>query len=1395
MIRNTWRLFALFIVITLITTITVRSVYAAPEDDLIITGVIDGPLSGGTPKAVEFYVVNDIPDLSIYGMSSANNGGGTTGTPEFDFPADSATAGDFIYVASEATEFNNWFGFMPNYTSGAASINGDDAIELFTNGVVSDVFGDVDVDGTGQPWEYADGWAYRVNSTGPDGSTFELSNWFFSGIDALDGETSNATAAIPFPTASYAQSAAARVVINEFAPKGTEWIELYNAGDAEQDLTGWSLVDDDGSEALSGTLAVGAYLSVATTLNLDNSGDFIELHDSGAVVIDSVAYGDFGGAPIAPSASDSVQYSTARVADGLDTNNDAQDWNMDPTPTEGGANDPAGVALGSSLIINEVDIFPSGTEDRLELYNPTGSDIDVSGWFISDGDDVATLNGSLLVPANGFLALEENVDWVSEGTTGVDFSTSDVAYLFDSGRVRLDQQGWNNAPFIDPGDCVARVPDGAGPNDGFDWVSSDGDVTLLIQLCTMGASNGVPPSSIVINEILADPHPDSPPAEPNGDANGDGTRDSTQDEFVEIVNTSGANLDLSGWTLSDENSTRHTFPADTIVPDTCSIVVFGGGTPTGAFGGSVVQTASSGALGLNNGGDTVTLLSPDMATSVAYTYGSEGGNDQSLTRDPDITGPDPLVEHTTAAGSNGAVHSPGTMVDGAAFVGCPVATTQLTIMEIQDHAHLSPYEGDFVETSGVVTVVRPFSFYLQDAQGDGDTATSDAILVYVGSTPSVAVGDDVTVVGTVTEFYPGGYGTGNLSTTQISDPDVTVNSSGNPIPAPIVLGNGGRIPPDMIIDNDSTGDVNTTPNFDPDEDGIDFYESLEAMLIQVNDAIVVGSNAFGEMAVIGDSGTNATFLTPRGGVYIRPNDFNPERIIFDDSIVANPPVVNVGDSFSDPLIGVVDYSFGNFKMLNFDPLPTVNVGGLTRETTPLVADAIHITAASMNVENLSAVSDQAKIDDLADEIVTNMQSPDIIALQEIQDNNGETNDGTVDAGETYGALIAAIQTAGGPLYEYRDIAPLDGVDGGVPGGNIRVGFLFNPGRVTFIDRPGGDATTATSAVLGGTGIELTFSPGRIDPTNTAFDDSRKPLAGEFMFNGKKIIVVTNHFNSKGGDDALFGRVQPPMFPSEVQRNQQAQIVNDFVDSILALDTNSDVIVLGDLNDFQFSSTLQTLTGDVMTNLMDTLPENDQYSYIFDGNSQVLDSLLVTDNLLNNRCAEFDVVHANAEFNINARPTDHDPLVGRFCFDMPPTAVVLADFSANVVAGVVELSWVTAAEVDTAGFNVVRSAELNGVYEQLNAQLIGSTASAGSGSSYTFSDTPALGVWYYAVEDVSTDGTVTQHPAVKVSTLAPTAVSLTGLNGDLGAGAALPLLLAALGLFGLAGWTVIRKREG
>ena len=112
---------------------------------------IDGPLSGGLPKAVELYVVDDIPDLTQYALGSADNGGGSNGE-EFTFPSIAVLAGTYIYVASESTGFTTFFGFAPTFTSAAVNVNGDDAIELFSNGAVVDVFGEINVDGTGEDW-------------------------------------------------------------------------------------------------------------------------------------------------------------------------------------------------------------------------------------------------------------------------------------------------------------------------------------------------------------------------------------------------------------------------------------------------------------------------------------------------------------------------------------------------------------------------------------------------------------------------------------------------------------------------------------------------------------------------------------------------------------------------------------------------------------------------------------------------------------------------------------------------------------------------------------------------------------------------------------------------------------------------------------------------------------------------------------------------------------------------------------------------------------------------------------------------------------------------------------------------------------------------------------------
>ena len=168
---------------------------------LHITGIFDGPLSGGTPKGIELYASDNIADLSAYAVGTANNGGGTDGA-EFTLSG-SATAGDYIYVVANGNEdeFTSFLGGSATFASSALGINGDDAIELFHNEAVVDTFGDINVNGDGEDWDYTDGWAYRNTVTA--GGAFTTSDWTFSGLNAWDGATSNASSGSVMPIGTF----------------------------------------------------------------------------------------------------------------------------------------------------------------------------------------------------------------------------------------------------------------------------------------------------------------------------------------------------------------------------------------------------------------------------------------------------------------------------------------------------------------------------------------------------------------------------------------------------------------------------------------------------------------------------------------------------------------------------------------------------------------------------------------------------------------------------------------------------------------------------------------------------------------------------------------------------------------------------------------------------------------------------------------------------------------------------------------------------------------------------------------------------------------------------------------------------------------------------------------
>jgi uncharacterized protein len=571
------------------------------------------------------------------------------------------------------------------------------------------------------------------------------------------------------------------------------------------------------------------------------------------------------------------------------------------------------------------------------------------------------------------------------------------------------------------------------------------------------------------------------------------------------------------------------------------------------------------------------------------------------------------------------------------------------ISEIQGAGHVSPFVNQEVNhVHGIVTVIRADGFYLESMIPDDDPATSEGIYVYQGLVPSVRPGDEVLVSGVVKERVTDGDAVNDLTMTQIRFPEVEVLSRDNPLPAPIVIGVGGRMPPTDTIDDSTQGRVMEGGGFDPETAGLDFYESLEGMLVRVNNAVVVGAtNRYKEIVVLPDAGAWAEVRTPRGGIVVREDDFNPERVILDDALL-EMPFVQVGDTATGPIVGVMDYTYGNYKLQPIEKV-TFASGGL-QPTDPLApVEPGQIRVASYNVAVLSA-REPNRWAALAEQIVNGMASPDIIGLQEVADNDGIAGTLAISANETYQGLIEAIAAFGGPPYAYIDIDPLPGQDGGVPDANVRVGFLFRLDRgLSLVDAPHGDAETAVSVVNQGGDPMLSLNPGRVDPTNRAFTNSRKPLAVMFILDGEPLYVINNHLNSKGGDHSLFGAVQPPILSSEVQRVQQAQIVHDFVVSILAVDPESRVIVMGDLNDFHFSAPVDALKGDILQNLVETLPVERRYTYNYDGNSQVLDHILVSESLRGS-LVSFEVLHLNSEFDYMRQFSDHDPVLATFWWE-------------------------------------------------------------------------------------------------------------------------------------------------
>ena len=573
------------------------------------------------------------------------------------------------------------------------------------------------------------------------------------------------------------------------------------------------------------------------------------------------------------------------------------------------------------------------------------------------------------------------------------------------------------------------------------------------------------------------------------------------------------------------------------------------------------------------------------------------------------------------------------------------------IGEVQGESHQSPLVGKEVVINNVVVTKTDGDkgFYVQDKVSDNNPRTSDA--VYVASKDKVESGDLLKVQGTVKEGYMEEYSVkqgqtfkkpaGSLTVTQIINATITKLGKAE---LPKALNISEKMPKD-IVDN-------TPTKYNPETEALDYWESLEGMLVEVTKPKVTGPQYKGDIYVLpGDY--KGQKLNNIGGVNLRPGVQNTEVL---PVTVGNKFVAKAKDYFNENITGVVTYKNKTYKI---DPssVPAIQDGGLTREVSKIYPSEDKLTIASYNIENFSANNNgheetpEEKVDKIANSFIKEVHSPDIITLIEVQDNNGGVNDGTVDGVKSGEKLAQRIKSLGGPDYKYTEIAPVDGKDGGKPGANIRVAYLYNPKRVTLIGKEKGGSEEAARFVNG----HLEKNPARVDPTSVHFEKVRKSLAAEFEFKGERIVVIANHLKSKLGDDAIYGSNQPSVENTKAKRIEEAKILNAFIKEGLRQNPNLKFVLTGDFNDFEFSDSVKTIVGNELVNLMAEHEQGDRYSYFYRGSNQSLDNILISKNIKDK--VVFSPVHINASFmEEHGRASDHDPVVVQIDFSKPTAPV-------------------------------------------------------------------------------------------------------------------------------------------
>lgn len=546
------------------------------------------------------------------------------------------------------------------------------------------------------------------------------------------------------------------------------------------------------------------------------------------------------------------------------------------------------------------------------------------------------------------------------------------------------------------------------------------------------------------------------------------------------------------------------------------------------------------------------------------------------------------------------------------------------ICDIQGPDLYSPMAGQVVTVRGVVTGVNRHGFFVQSVKPGPDPLASDAVYVFSPKWPAPE-GALLEVSGKVLDYIKDENG---KPTTQIRQENVRLLKERGPVLKPFKL---------------------TADNVPADSTELAaFLNRLEGMLVSIDpgQTFIAPSNPYADYVVILDAEKpmQGVVRTKQGGVLV--DHQNPLRWYpgFRLSSYVDAPRVNVGSKLLSRVTGPLNYRVEAFQIQvshaieveSFDIQPGSShlkpeAGFLTIMTMNGFNLDMHVESASLVKNPGIDVDDDygdGRFHNLAFAVVEQANIPDIVALQEIQDNDGAEMSLVVDASATYEGLIKTIEDLCGVRYHWVDIPPGVGADGGQPGGSIRNGYLYKPDRVELVEN--------TTRLIGA--------------TEAAYEGSRKPLVVHFKekMTGHELACINVHLASKRHQLSIFSPDKPGYDARLPIRVQQAAIIEKHLANLRK--RGLDYYVTGDFNDTEESETLAAITGDENVNLVNLLPPEQRYDYNHRGKLQVLMHGIVPKSLAANHI-EYEIIHGNELQGIQPgqpsdKPSDHAYVIAK-----------------------------------------------------------------------------------------------------------------------------------------------------